>query len=148
MLSKYSSTPMFMIVFGIHCNFFIVLCIQLKTCRSNVFFFSTRQHVRAWKIWRVSEVLRARSTPGAQFVCVCIFACVWMRPKWKWDVFVCFVLSQPLSISSFYSCRYSYSYNCKVILVFLFNNLLFLAIKFYFVCVHFFLLNGEIELSN
>ena len=26
-----------MIVFGIHCNFLIVLPIQLKTCRSNVF---------------------------------------------------------------------------------------------------------------
>ena len=28
---------MFMIVYGIHCNFFIVLPIRLKTCRSNGF---------------------------------------------------------------------------------------------------------------
>ena len=29
---------MFIIVFGIHCNFFIVLPARLKTCRSNIFF--------------------------------------------------------------------------------------------------------------
>ena len=29
---------MLMIVFGIYCNFFIVLPIRLKTCRSNAFF--------------------------------------------------------------------------------------------------------------
>ena len=28
-----------MIVFGIRCNFFIVLLIRLKTCRSSIFFF-------------------------------------------------------------------------------------------------------------
>ena len=28
-----------MIAYGIHCNFFIVLPIRLKTCRSNGFFF-------------------------------------------------------------------------------------------------------------
>ena len=33
------STPVFMIVFGIHCNFLIVLPIRLKTYRSNVLFF-------------------------------------------------------------------------------------------------------------
>ena len=32
-----------MIVFGIHCNFFIVLIIRLKTCRPNGLFFFTRQ---------------------------------------------------------------------------------------------------------
>ena len=36
-----------MIAFGIHCNFFIVLPIRLKTCRSNDFLFFTRQNVRA-----------------------------------------------------------------------------------------------------
>ena len=54
----------FMIVFGIHCNFFIVSPIQLKICRSNIFF--TRQEVVARKIGRVSEVLRARSATGTQ----------------------------------------------------------------------------------
>ena len=53
-----------MIVFGIHCNFFIVSPIQLKICRSNIFF--TRQEVVARKIGRVSEVLRARSATGTQ----------------------------------------------------------------------------------
>ena len=38
---------MFMIVFGIHCIFFIALDIRLKTCRSNALFFSTRQNVPA-----------------------------------------------------------------------------------------------------
>ena len=50
-----------MIVFGIDCNFFIVLSIRLKNCRSNVFF--TRQNVYAGQIARVSEVLRARARP-------------------------------------------------------------------------------------
>ena len=44
-----------MIVFGIHCNFCIVLPIQLKTCRSNGILFYTRQNVRARKIGRVSK---------------------------------------------------------------------------------------------
>ena len=39
-----------MIVFGIHCNFFIVLPIQPKTCSSNVFFFFTRENVLAGKL--------------------------------------------------------------------------------------------------
>ena len=59
---------MFMIVFGIHCNIFIVLPIRLKTCRSNAFFFFIRRNVRARKIGRVSEILRAQvrnfSRPG------------------------------------------------------------------------------------
>ena len=38
-LSKHSSTLVFMIVLGIHCNFLIDLPICLKTCRSNFFFF-------------------------------------------------------------------------------------------------------------
>ena len=48
-----------MIAFGIHCRFFIVSPIQLKTCGSNVFLFFKRENVRARKIDRVSEVLRA-----------------------------------------------------------------------------------------
>ena len=40
-------------VFGSYCNFFIVLPIRLKTCRSNVFFFFTRQNVPARNIGRV-----------------------------------------------------------------------------------------------
>ena len=51
-----------MIVFGIRCNFFIVLPIRLKTCRSNIFLSFTKQNVR------VSEVLYARLESGAQFV--------------------------------------------------------------------------------
>ena len=50
-----------MIVFGIHCNFFIVLSIRLKICGSNDFF--ARQNVRAQKIGRVSEVLGSRARP-------------------------------------------------------------------------------------
>ena len=52
-----------MIVFRIHCNFSIVLPIPLKTCRSNVFLFFTKQNVRPQKTRRVSEVLRARTRP-------------------------------------------------------------------------------------
>ena len=52
-----------MIVVGVHCNVFIVLPIRLKTCRCNVFSFFTRQNVRARKIGRVSEVLRAQVRP-------------------------------------------------------------------------------------
>ena len=47
-----------MIVFGIHCNFLIVLPTQLKTCRSNGSFFFARQNVGAQKIGHLSEVLR------------------------------------------------------------------------------------------
>ena len=39
-LSKHPSTLVFMIVFGIQCNFLIVLPIRLKNCISNVFFSS------------------------------------------------------------------------------------------------------------
>ena len=52
-----------MIVFGIDCNFLIVLPIALKTCRSMVFFFFTRQKERARNIGRLSEVLLARARP-------------------------------------------------------------------------------------
>ena len=38
-----------MMVFGIRCNFFVDLPIRLKTCRSNIFLFFTRQNVRARK---------------------------------------------------------------------------------------------------
>ena len=38
-----------MIVFGIHCNFFIVLPIRLKICRSNGFFYKTEcVHQKKW----------------------------------------------------------------------------------------------------
>ena len=52
-----------MIVFGVHCNIFIVLAIRLGNCRSNVFFIFTRQYVRAQKIGRISEVLCAQARP-------------------------------------------------------------------------------------
>ena len=60
-----------MIAFGIHCRFFIVSPIQLKTCGSNVFLFFKRENVRARKIDRVSEVLRA-----------------WPRPDWWKPLFL------------------------------------------------------------
>ena len=60
-----------MIVFGIQCNFFIVLPIRLETCRYNAFSSLKRQNVRARKIGHVSDVLRAKRTQsasGVQFV--------------------------------------------------------------------------------
>ena len=60
-----------MIAFRIHCNFFIVSPIQLKTCRSNGFLFLTRQNVRARKIGRVSEVLRAGTRPIGIGLAIC-----------------------------------------------------------------------------
>ena len=53
-----------MIVFGIHCNFFIVLPIRLKPCRSNGFLCFTMQNVRARKLstsQRFSELDRHRT---------------------------------------------------------------------------------------
>ena len=53
-----------MIVFEIHCNFFIVLPIRLKTCRSKEFFkIFYKANKRARKIGRVSEVLHAQARP-------------------------------------------------------------------------------------
>ena len=52
------------IVFGIHYNFMIVLSVWLKICRSNEFFFFTRQNAKT------SEVL------GAQFI-----------QAWCWSLF-------------------------------------------------------------
>ena len=49
-----------MVVCGIHCNLSLFLLIRPKTCRSNGFLRFTGQNVRARKIGRVSEVLRAR----------------------------------------------------------------------------------------
>ena len=62
-----------MIVFRIHCNFFIILSIRLRTCSSNGFLFFTRQIVRDRKIGRVSELLRAqtRAIGIGQFVQAC-----------------------------------------------------------------------------
>ena len=47
----------FIMLFGIYSNFFIVLSIRQKTCRSNGFCFFTGQNVCARKL--VSEVFRA-----------------------------------------------------------------------------------------
>ena len=57
-----TSRLVFMIVFGIYCNFLIVLPIRLETCKSNIFLLFTRQKLRAQRIGHVSEVLRT-STP-------------------------------------------------------------------------------------
>ena len=56
-------TLMFMMVFEIHCTFFIVLLILLTTFVS-VFFFFTMQHVHTRKIGCVLEVLRASAGIG------------------------------------------------------------------------------------
>ena len=58
---KYACTLVFTITFIIHSHFFIVLLIWLKVCRSNGFFFFTKQNVRSRKIGCVSEVLHART---------------------------------------------------------------------------------------
>ena len=63
-----TSTLAFRRVFGIHCNFFIVLTIWLKTCRSNVFFFLRRQNMRARKIGKKRGFARPSAPMGAQFV--------------------------------------------------------------------------------
>ena len=60
-----------MIVFEFHCKFFIGLPIRLKTFMSNGFLLFARQNVRARKIGRISEALRARSASGAQLVQAC-----------------------------------------------------------------------------
>ena len=57
-------------------------------------------------------------------------------------------VSQPFSLSSFYICWYSYSYLCKVVLVFHFNDSLFQLSSFYFLRVYSFLLNDELEQTN
>ena len=48
---------------GIHCNFFIVLPIRLKTCRFNDFLFFTMQNMHSRKIGRVSEILGTQARP-------------------------------------------------------------------------------------
>ena len=69
-----ASTLRFMIVFGIHCNFFIDLHIQLKTCRSVLFFFLffffTIQNVCS-QFW---ALLRGFARPSAQFIQACIYS--------------------------------------------------------------------------
>ena len=97
---------MFIIVYGIHCNYLIVLLIGLKTCRSNVFFliqvFSgigktveklecipctvMNTSVLEYFDGRVSEVLLARSASGAQFI-QALLSCT----KWPYDLTVCVV---------------------------------------------------------
>ena len=54
---------MFMIVFRIHCTFFIALTIRLKACGSNVFFLLYKAKCARQQIGRISEVLRARAHP-------------------------------------------------------------------------------------
>ena len=69
---------MFMIVFGIPCNFFIVLPIRLNSCRSNVFSFLASQNVRAQKIERISQVLFARVPPIGigRAICPGLYICI------------------------------------------------------------------------
>ena len=59
-----------MIVFGIHCNFFIFLPIRLKTCRSNNLLF-LQGKMKKRKIGRVSEVLRAQARPIGMGWAIC-----------------------------------------------------------------------------
>ena len=54
---------MLMIVLEIDYNFFIVLLIRLKTCRSNDFFLLYKAKCARPKIGRLSEVLRTRERP-------------------------------------------------------------------------------------
>ena len=66
-----------MIVFGTDCNFFIVLPIQLKTCRFKFLFYMSKcarpkNRVRFRGFVRPNASERARSTSGAQFVQVCV----------------------------------------------------------------------------
>ena len=59
-----TSTLIFTTAFAIHGIFLIILPIQLKICRSNVFFFYfTKQNVRAWKITSVG--LRGQAQQSA-----------------------------------------------------------------------------------
>ena len=60
-----------MIVFGIHCNIFIVLLARLKTCRYNEFLFFTRQKERARFFGRVLEILHARVLPMGIGYAIC-----------------------------------------------------------------------------
>ena len=53
----------------------------------------------------------------------------WMKGHNENRAFFPVLLSQSFSISSFYSCCCSYSYQCEVVLVFLFNDLLFGTVK-------------------
>ena len=56
-------------VFGIHCNFFIVLSIRLKTCRSNVFFLfykAPKSRTRLRDFTRLSNL--SRSLNGLSFL--------------------------------------------------------------------------------
>ena len=56
----YQNRLVFMKVFRTNCNFFIVLPIRLKTCRSNGFFFFTKQNLRA----RVRNLSRPEVSSG------------------------------------------------------------------------------------
>ena len=64
-------------VFGIDCDFFIVLPIRLKTCRFNGFFCFTGQNVRVRKIGCISEVFRASKV----FFVFVIFICFYKNTK-------------------------------------------------------------------
>ena len=69
------------IVFGIHCNLIIVFSIRLEICRWNEFFFFTKQNMRARKIRRVSEVLRAWARPIDIGCAICSGLRIWYIKK-------------------------------------------------------------------
>ena len=70
-----------MIVFGIHCNFFIVLSIPLKTCRCDGFFFFTMQNIRPQTIGHVSDVLHTSTClNGIRQQVVLAWGCILERP--------------------------------------------------------------------
>ena len=89
------------------------------------------------------------------FCCAVVCFFVFLNKFWSICIFKLTVrrfcpscVSQPFSLSSFYSCWYSYSYLCKVVLVFHFNDSLFQLSSFYFLRVYSSLLNGEFEQAN
>ena len=87
---------MFSIVFEIHYNYFNVLSFGRKFVDLLVFFFSTRQNVRARKIGRASEILHAQLGSGTQFVHV------WFRTLSNtFDVNLCKNSSQLLAFNYF-----------------------------------------------
>ena len=73
-----------MIVFGIHCNFFTVLPIRLKTCRSNVFL---QDKMRAPK---KSSACRTRdfSRPAENFVWKYAFSILVLSTNKKYSSFL------------------------------------------------------------
>ena len=71
-----TTTLVFMIVLGIHCNFFTVLPIRLKTCRSNGFFFYKAQFARPKNRARLKGLARPRAPDrhrARNFFQACLF---------------------------------------------------------------------------